>query len=116
MGTGRFQHEGGTQVCALPSTETWFRASTAPHRHPGQLAEAHPDPAPADPKDHDTNSARCLSPPVSSRRRSLCVPVEEFEFDAQHVVEALASLVDVVVAAATAMELAAGGSFGDAQR
>lgn len=44
-----------------------------------------------------------LTPP------GLCVLVEEFELDAQHVVEALAALVDVVAAAAVAMELAAGG-------
>jgi len=46
--------------------------------------------------------------PSCSRRRGLCVLVEEFELDAQHVVEALAALVDVVAAAAVAMELAAG--------
>jgi hypothetical protein len=33
------------------------------------------------------------------------VPVEEFELDLNHVVEALAPLVDVVVAAATAVAL-----------
>ena len=42
--------------------------------------------------------------------------VQEFELDAQHVVEALTSLIDVVVTTATAMKLAAWGSFGDAQR
>ena len=36
----------------------------------------------------------------------LGVPVEEFELDLDHVVEALALLVDVVVAAATAVRLA----------
>jgi hypothetical protein len=36
--------------------------------------------------------------------------VEEFDLDAQHVVEALTSLVDVVMAAVTAMDFAAGGS------
>jgi hypothetical protein len=43
------------------------------------------------------------------------VPVEELELDAQRLLEALASLVDVVVAPARAMEFAAGGSFSDAQ-
>jgi hypothetical protein len=36
----------------------------------------------------------------------LGVPVEEFELDLDHVVEALATLVDVVVAAATAVHFA----------
>jgi len=36
----------------------------------------------------------------------LGVPVEEFELDLDHVVEALAPLVDVVVAAATAVHFA----------
>ena len=40
--------------------------------------------------------------------------VEEFEFDAYHVVEARATLINVVVAAATAIELTAGSLFGDA--
>src|SRR2546428_6434347 len=45
---------------------------------------------------------------------SRCVPVEEFDLDAQHVVEAPAALVDVVVAAAAAIQLGAGGLLGDA--
>ena len=44
----------------------------------------------------------------------LGVPVEEFELDLDHVVEALATLVDVVVAAATAVHFAALGVVGDA--
>ena len=36
------------------------------------------------------------------------VPVEEFELDLDHVVEALAPLVDVVVAAVTAVHFAGG--------
>ncbi len=42
------------------------------------------------------------------------MPVEEFEFDAYHIVEARATLINVVVAAATAIELTAGSLFGDA--
>src|SRR6266404_5255078 len=42
------------------------------------------------------------------------VPVEEFDLDAQHVVEAHAALVDVVVAAAAAIQLATEGLLGDA--
>jgi hypothetical protein len=38
----------------------------------------------------------------------LGVPVEEFELDLDHVVEALAPLVDVVVAAVTAVHFAGG--------
>jgi hypothetical protein len=38
----------------------------------------------------------------------LGVPVEEFELDLDHVVEALAALVDVVVAAVTAVHFAGG--------
>jgi len=38
----------------------------------------------------------------------LGVPVEKFELDLDHVVEALAPLVDVVVAAATAVHFAGG--------
>jgi hypothetical protein len=38
----------------------------------------------------------------------LGVPVEEFELDLDHVVEALAPLVDVVVAAVTAVHFANG--------
>src|SRR5580704_18916927 len=53
---------------------------------------------------------------LSSRRRSLRVPVQEFELDAKHVVEARTSLIDVIVTAATAMKLAAWRSFGNAQR
>ena len=45
----------------------------------------------------------------------LGVPVEEFELDLDHVVEALAPLVDVVVAAATAIELCTGCLVGDAK-
>src|SRR6266566_6417528 len=45
---------------------------------------------------------------------SRCMLVEEFDLDAQHVVEALTALVDVVVAAATAIQLATGGLLGDA--
>src|SRR5258706_7655462 len=54
------------------------------------------------------------SRPSRSRRRGLCVPVEEFDLDAQHLIEAPATLVDVVVAAATAIQLATGGLLGDA--
>src|SRR6266478_4540706 len=43
---------------------------------------------------------------------SRSVPVEEFDLDAQHVVEAPAALVDVVVAAAAAIQLATGGLLG----
>ena len=42
--------------------------------------------------------------------------MQEFELGAHHVVEAPASLIDVVVTTATAMQLAAEGSFGDTQR
>src|SRR5213083_2516274 len=45
---------------------------------------------------------------------SRSVPVEKFDLDAQHVVEAPAALVDVVVAAAAAIQLATGGLLGDA--
>ena len=38
----------------------------------------------------------------------LVVPVEEFELDLDHVVEAFAPLVDVVVAAVTAVHFAGG--------
>ena len=44
---------------------------------------------------------------LSNPTRSLGVPVEAFELDAHHVVEAHTALVDVVVAAATAIELSA---------
>jgi hypothetical protein len=53
---------------------------------------------------------KILELPACSQRRSLCLPVEEFDLDAQHVVEALTSLVDVVMAAVTAMDFAAGSS------
>src|SRR5438132_14126487 len=53
---------------------------------------------------------------LSNPTRSLCVPVEEFELDAYHVVEAYTALVEVVVAAATAIELSARSLFGDADR
>ena len=42
--------------------------------------------------------------------------VKELEFDAQHFVEAHTALVNVVVASATAIELAEGGFFGNAYR
>ena len=42
--------------------------------------------------------------------------VKEFEFDAQHFIEAHAALVDVIVATATAMELTEGSFFGNAYR
>ncbi len=41
------------------------------------------------------------------------MPVEELDLDAQHLVEAPATLIDVVVAAGTAIQLAAGGLLGD---
>src|SRR5260370_9743516 len=41
-------------------------------------------------------------------------PVEEFDLDAQHVIEADPALVNVVVAAATTIQLAIGGLLGDA--
>lgn len=44
----------------------------------------------------------------------LGVPAEKFELHSDHVVEALASLVDVVVPAATAVHFAALGVVGDA--
>jgi hypothetical protein len=48
--------------------------------------------------------------PPRLRRRSLCVPVEELDLDAQHLVEAPATLIDVVVAAGTAIQLSPRGA------
>jgi hypothetical protein len=42
--------------------------------------------------------------------------MKELEFDAQHFIEAHAALVDVVVATATAIELAEGSFFGNPYR
>jgi hypothetical protein len=42
--------------------------------------------------------------------------VKEFEFDAQHFIEAHSALVDVIVATATAIELAERSFFGNAYR
>ena len=42
--------------------------------------------------------------------------VKELEFDAQYIIEAHTALVDVVVATATAIELAEGSFFGNAYR
>src|SRR5258708_20309807 len=47
---------------------------------------------------------------------SFRMTVKELEFDAQHVIEAHTALVDVIVATATAIELAAGSFFGNAYR
>ena len=51
-----------------------------------------------------------------SWRRSFRMTVKEVEFDAQHFIEAHSALVDVVVAAATAVELAEWRFFGKAYR